>query len=753
MNLRTTRQPALKILTCLFLALFFALPRGVADKPSSKPYTAEQLVKLIRPGLVTISTQGRDGQYEGVGTGFVIDPSGLIATNLHVIGESRDFRITDSNGDQLTVTAIHASDRLMDLAIVRVAQQELKPLRLGNLSDLPQGAPVVVMGNPHGLENSIVAGINSGTRVIGGRTMMQLAIPIEPGNSGGPVVDMTGKVYGIVTMKSVVTANLGFAIDVAPLKSLLATPNPIAIQKWLQIGLVNPEYWTTLHGAQWKQQGGRIEVRGSGSGFAGRSLCLSKEMLPQIPYEIEVRVKLSDERGAAGIAFHSDGNQKHYGFYPTNNKIRFTRFEGSSVFSWTVLYDQPHALYRPGEFNTLRVRIEKERIQLFLNGSLVLESADRGFTQGQVGLVKFRDTAAVFRNFTIAKEIPSSSLPQEETDRIQALVDKLPTLENLESSDLSPLLEHTASARRTLKDHSKQLQIRLDELKQISDDIHVAGVAVQLHDLLEAHDLRLEKQPKATQPFDLVHAALLIALVDQEEIDVNAYRQQVTRMGKQIAATIKPESSQHTILQQLNTYLFTDNGFHGSRFDYNHPANSYLNRVLDDREGLPITLSLLYITLARQLGLEMYGVGIPGHFIVAHREMDTITYIDPFNDGKTLSLEEVRNLATGNVPSQFQPRFLEPVLPRPFLMRILNNLLALAQDAQDKPRMLKYLELLVALDETHLQNRGMRATVRYETGHRQGALNDLDWFLRTKPPELDLEQIQRMRDFFSRPTR
>ena len=67
--------------------------------------------------------------------------------------------------------------------------------------------------------------------------------------------------------------------------------------------------------------------------------------------------------------------------------------------------------------------------------------------------------------------------------------------------------------------------------------------------------------------------------------------------------------------------------------------------------------------------------------------------------------------------------------------------------------MLKYLELLVVLDENHLQYRGMRATVRYETGHRQGALNDLDWFLKTRPPELDLDQIQRMRDFFSRPMR
>ena len=92
------------------------------------------------------------------------------------------------------------------------------------------------MGNPHGLRNSVVAGVNSGIREIDGRKMMQLAIPIEPGNSGGPVVDMHGRVHGIVTMKSLVTANLGFAVDIAPLKALLDSPNPVSIDKWLTIG-------------------------------------------------------------------------------------------------------------------------------------------------------------------------------------------------------------------------------------------------------------------------------------------------------------------------------------------------------------------------------------------------------------------------------------------------------------------------------------------------------------------------------------
>jgi len=83
-------------------------------------------------------------------------------------------------------------------------------------------------------------------------------------------------------------------------------------------------------------------------------------------------------------------------------------------------------------------------------------------------------------------------------------------------------------------------------------------------------------------------------------------------------------------------------------------------------------------------------------------------------------------------------------------MRMLNNLLGLAQDEDDKESMLRYLELLMALDETHIQNRGMRAIIRFETGRKQAAIDDLDYFLDTRPPELDLNQIQRMRDYFSR---
>ena len=158
----------------------------------------------------------------------------------------------------------------MDLAIIQVKEQDLPALKLGKLSELKQGAPIVVMGNPHGLKDSVVSGVNSGIREIDGRQMLQLAISIEPGNSGGPVMDRRGHVYGVVTMKSAVTENLGFAVDVATLTALLEKPNPVPIDRWLTIGVIDPRDWKTLFGARWQQRGGKLLAGGAGQGFAGR---------------------------------------------------------------------------------------------------------------------------------------------------------------------------------------------------------------------------------------------------------------------------------------------------------------------------------------------------------------------------------------------------------------------------------------------------------------------------------------------------
>src|SRR4029077_16882513 len=95
-----------------------------------------------------------------------------------------------------------------------------------------------------------------------------------------------------------------------------------------------------------------------------------------------------------------------------------------------------------------------------------------------------------------------------------------------------------------------------------------------------------------------------------------SYREQVATMARELAASLPKNADQAAKLAALNKYLFQESGFHGSRSDFYNRANSYLNDVIDDREGLPITLSVLYMELARRIGVKVVGVGLPGHFVV-----------------------------------------------------------------------------------------------------------------------------------------
>src|SRR5205814_3379958 len=104
---------------------------------------------------------------------------------------------------------------------------------------------------------------------------------------------------------------------------------------------------------------------------------------------------------------------------------------------------------------------------------------------------------------------------------------------------------------------------------------------------------------------DLLHAALLVALLDNDEVDVEAYRREVDRMGRDILAGLPKDADEAAKLKALNKFLFEQRGFHGSRGDYYHRSNSYLNEVIDDREGWPITLSVLYMELGKRIGLKI----------------------------------------------------------------------------------------------------------------------------------------------------
>src|SRR5262249_43361078 len=150
-------------------------------------------------------------------------------------GEGRAVTVELADGKRHEATAVHAFDRNLDLAIVRIDAKRLPALSLADSAAVKDGQQVVAVGNPHGLKHSVGAGVVSGPHEVEGRPMLQVAIPVEPGNSGGPLVDMQGRVVGIMTARSAVTDNLGFAVAINALKPLLKKPNPVLMSAWRTI--------------------------------------------------------------------------------------------------------------------------------------------------------------------------------------------------------------------------------------------------------------------------------------------------------------------------------------------------------------------------------------------------------------------------------------------------------------------------------------------------------------------------------------
>jgi regulator of sirC expression with transglutaminase-like and TPR domain len=114
-------------------------------------------------------------------------------------------------------------------------------------------------------------------------------------------------------------------------------------------------------------------------------------------------------------------------------------------------------------------------------------------------------------------------------------------------------------------------------------------------------------------------------------------------------------------------------GFHGSSEDYYDPDKTYINRVLEHRTGLPISLSAIYILIGKRLGLDIDGVALPGHFIACLKAGSDTLYFDPFRDGVLLSLREVMSIVTGT-GTAFRPEHLRSPTAPEILRRMLSNL-------------------------------------------------------------------------------
>jgi regulator of sirC expression with transglutaminase-like and TPR domain len=174
--------------------------------------------------------------------------------------------------------------------------------------------------------------------------------------------------------------------------------------------------------------------------------------------------------------------------------------------------------------------------------------------------------------------------------------------------------------------------------------------------------------------------------------------------------------------------------------------------VIDDREGLPITLSLLYIELAARLGVKVEGVGLPAHFVVRHMpKQGEPRLIDVFESASALSREQADKKVLELTGEPAVEEHYRAVEPRQMLLRMLQNLLGIAQrgpQGPDREAIGRYTSAMLVLDPTLVRERGLRAVVRWETGRRDAAVADIQAILDAKPVGIDLDELRNMQEFF-----
>ncbi len=244
----------------------------------------------------------------------------------------------------------------------------------------------------------------------------------------------------------------------------------------------------------------------------------------------------------------------------------------------------------------------------------------------------------------------------------------------------------------------------------------------------------------------LDRAALAIAEEEYPGLSTEPYLRSIDALAERARLRIAGRRGAAGALRALRETLFEEAGFRGNDEDYYDPRNSFLNEVLDRRLGIPISLSVLFLSVARRVGLPVHGVRFPGHFLVKHEAGGRELFIDPYRGGEILTAEECadRYRAATHGKGSFDPRFLDPATPRQILARMLHNLKRIYGEQGDDVRTLWVIDRLLLLTPGDPEERRDRGLVSARLGGTAAALADLRAYLAAAPDAADAAEVREL---------
>jgi len=240
----------------------------------------------------------------------------------------------------------------------------------------------------------------------------------------------------------------------------------------------------------------------------------------------------------------------------------------------------------------------------------------------------------------------------------------------------------------------------LDELRgRCGPDItaRVDALARRLHFNELQKDFR---ELAATPAPDLELGVWLVARFGYPDADAAEYRSRLDALADLVRRSLPEGAPPAQALQQLSSQLFEALGFCGNEKHYYDPDNSYLNRVIEKRRGIPVSLCVLYLLVGKRLGLPVYGVATPGHFLVGVRLGPETSYLDAYNRGRLMTLADVQHMLSRS-GYEFRPEFVAPAGARDILARMMRNLVSIYQKAAQTDR----AEMLSSLVDILLMTR------------------------------------------------
>jgi regulator of sirC expression with transglutaminase-like and TPR domain len=272
----------------------------------------------------------------------------------------------------------------------------------------------------------------------------------------------------------------------------------------------------------------------------------------------------------------------------------------------------------------------------------------------------------------------------------------------------------------------------------------------------ERYDAGVEFADYARQSdhrLELLTGALLIAKDAYPALDLEQQARRIDELAAALAGRGLAERSAAQQARALSEYLYLLLGFHGNERDYYDPRNSFLNDVLDRKTGIPISLGVLYIEVARRIGVRASGVSFPGHFLVRVEGSDSggAAIVDPFFRGSVLGTREIEELhlrATGR--SATTGSLLEPASTRLVLLRMLANLRGIHSSRGDFPALLVVLDRMLDLAPNAGPERRDRGLLSAKLGAPRAAIDDLTRYLVVSPHAGDAAEVRRIIDELER---